>query len=323
MQSQLKDLQRSVGVTFCYVTHDQGEAFSMSDRVAVMNLGLLEQLGTPEDIYHRPASAFVADFVGTANRFPGRIESGGSGVYSVAIDGIGTRGVPGPDGLATGAEVIVVVRPENLALGDRRPTRRRELSATVVDAAFLGAERTVRLNSPTLGDLTASARGAGAGPGAWLEGRAVVVGRACLADPRVGGPESRESPRLTHSRSRVQGVPGAAVSPASSSAATISREPGVVGDASPTRLSNRTRWIGGVRRGVFSIGVARFGCAAAEACMGGRARESQLRPDPREQPGAVPEQALAAIRVSDSLLQSFSSQPAQLSRAVFRIYTGV
>ena len=57
MQSQLKDLQRSVGVTFCYVTHDQGEAFSMSDRVAVMNLGLLEQVGTPEDIYHRPASA--------------------------------------------------------------------------------------------------------------------------------------------------------------------------------------------------------------------------------------------------------------------------
>ena len=99
MQTQLKDLQRSVGVTFCYVTHDQGEAFSMSDRVAVMNLGLLEQVGTPEDVYHRPASVFVADFVGTANRFPGRIESGDSGVYSVAIDGIGTRGVPGPAGL--------------------------------------------------------------------------------------------------------------------------------------------------------------------------------------------------------------------------------
>ncbi len=76
MQSQLKDLQRTVGVTFCYVTHDQGEAFSMSDRVAVMNQGLLEQVGTPEDIYHRPASVFVADFVGTANRFPGQVESG-------------------------------------------------------------------------------------------------------------------------------------------------------------------------------------------------------------------------------------------------------
>ena len=74
MQTQLKDLQRGVGVTFCYVTHDQGEAFSMSDRVAVMNLGLLEQVGTPEDVYHRPRPLFVADFVGKANRFQGRIE---------------------------------------------------------------------------------------------------------------------------------------------------------------------------------------------------------------------------------------------------------
>ena len=102
MQSQLKDLQRAVGVTFCYVTHDQGEAFSMSDRVAVMNHGLLEQVGTPEDIYHRPAS-----------RVRGRLRRHGqpvhrqdrerprAGAYSVAIDGgVGTRGVPGPDGLA-------------------------------------------------------------------------------------------------------------------------------------------------------------------------------------------------------------------------------
>ena len=102
MQSQLKDLQRSVGMTFCYVTHDQGEAFSMSDRVAVMNHGVLEQVGTPEDIYHRPASAFVADFVGTANRFTGRVEGADAGRYRVAIDGIGTRSVRGPDGLPHG-----------------------------------------------------------------------------------------------------------------------------------------------------------------------------------------------------------------------------
>ena len=163
MQTQLKDLQRSVGVTFCYVTHDQGEAFSMSDRIAVMNLGLLEQLGTPEEIYHRPASQFVADFVGTANQFQGRIESGSDGVYSVAIDGVGTRGVPGPAGLAAGARVSVVVRPENLIL-EPRPDGGNGLAATVVDTAFLGAERTVRLNSAVLGDLTSSARGAGRAP---------------------------------------------------------------------------------------------------------------------------------------------------------------
>ena len=65
MQTQLKDLQRSVGVTFCYVTHDQGEAFSMSDRVAVMNHGVLEQVGTPEELYERPANRFVAGFIGS------------------------------------------------------------------------------------------------------------------------------------------------------------------------------------------------------------------------------------------------------------------
>jgi len=103
MQTQLKDLQRSVGVTFCYVTHDQGEAFSMSDRVAVMNHGLLEQVGTPEEIYHRPASSFVADFVGTANRFAGRVEGVEADRYAVAIDGIGRRTARGPAGLESGA----------------------------------------------------------------------------------------------------------------------------------------------------------------------------------------------------------------------------
>jgi spermidine/putrescine transport system ATP-binding protein len=164
MQSQLKDLQRTVGVTFCYVTHDQGEAFSMSDRIAVMNLGLLEQLGTPEEIYHRPASQFVADFVGTTNQFHGTIESGADGVYSVAIGGVGTRGVPGPAGLGSGSNVSVVVRPENLTIVDRPASGGNGLAATVVDSAFLGAERTVRLNSASLGDLTSSARGAGPAP---------------------------------------------------------------------------------------------------------------------------------------------------------------
>jgi spermidine/putrescine transport system ATP-binding protein len=162
MQNELKDLQRGVGVTFCYVTHDQGEAFSMSDRVAVMNLGLLEQVGTPEDVYHRPASLFVADFVGKANRFHGRVESGGPGTYTVAIEGIGQRRVPGPDGLAPGAEVAVVVRPENLRLA---PAQDGDgVAASVVDAAFLGAVRTVRLQSSRLGELTAAAGGAAGAP---------------------------------------------------------------------------------------------------------------------------------------------------------------
>ena len=101
MQSQLKDLQRSVGVTFCYVTHDQGEAFSMSDRVAVMNLGLLEQLGTPEDIYHRPAHAVR----GRLRRQGQPLPRAGRERRTGRLLGRHRRrrhsaGVPGPDGLA-------------------------------------------------------------------------------------------------------------------------------------------------------------------------------------------------------------------------------
>jgi spermidine/putrescine transport system ATP-binding protein len=163
MQTQLKDLQRSVGVTFCYVTHDQGEAFSMSDRVAVMNHGVLEQVGTPEEIYHRPASSFVANFVGTANRFAGRVEGVQADRYAVAIDGIGLRTAGGPAGLAAGTAVLVLVRPENLRLGEHSGNG-GAVDASVVDTAFLGAERTVRLHSPVLGELTATARGSGEAP---------------------------------------------------------------------------------------------------------------------------------------------------------------
>jgi putative spermidine/putrescine transport system ATP-binding protein len=73
MQRELKELQRSLGITFIFVTHDQGEALGMSDRVAVFNQGRIEQLGTPDDIYDQPASAFVATFVGSANVVDGAL----------------------------------------------------------------------------------------------------------------------------------------------------------------------------------------------------------------------------------------------------------
>ncbi len=155
LQTQLKDLHRAVGVTFCYVTHDQGEAFSMSDRVAVMNDGVLEQVGAPEEVYRRPQTAFVADFVGASNRLGGRILSvDGPGRYQVEIDGLGARRVAGPDGLSAGTPVLVVVRPEELTLGGEG------FRATVIDVAFLGAQRTVRLHAENVGDLVAITPGA-------------------------------------------------------------------------------------------------------------------------------------------------------------------
>ena len=75
MQIELKRIQREVGITFIFVTHDQEEALTMSDRIAVMSAGRVEQVGTPEEIYHSPATVFVAGFIGTANLLPATVES--------------------------------------------------------------------------------------------------------------------------------------------------------------------------------------------------------------------------------------------------------
>jgi putative spermidine/putrescine transport system ATP-binding protein len=86
MQVELKEIQRAVGVTFVFVTHDQEEALTMSDRIAVFHRGRIEQVGTPSEVYERPASAFVAGFVGTSNLLAGEVAEavlGRGGVYSV------------------------------------------------------------------------------------------------------------------------------------------------------------------------------------------------------------------------------------------------
>ena len=160
MQAQLKDLQREVGITFIYVTHDQEEAFSMSDRVAVMDHGLLEQVGRPEDVYRRPMTQFVASFVGLANQLAGRIAgTAPGGRYEVDLDHLGRRLVHGPPGLAGGTPVSVVVRPEDLRLTPAADTQSGPAAATVVDVAFLGAHRTVRLDAGALGHLVAIGQG--------------------------------------------------------------------------------------------------------------------------------------------------------------------
>jgi spermidine/putrescine transport system ATP-binding protein len=118
LQVELKRVQVEVGITFVYVTHDQEEALALSDRIAVMNGGRIEQLGTPEELYDRPATRFVADFIGTTNLLAGT-------VVSVAGDGAvleleaGGRCVVGADGLAPGAAVEIAVRPEALELVPR------------------------------------------------------------------------------------------------------------------------------------------------------------------------------------------------------------
>ncbi len=89
MRVELRDLQRRLGVTSVYVTHDQEEALAISDRVVVMNVGGIEQIGTPEDIYNRPKTRFVADFVGSANLIAGKLRGGTSGPGRVGFDAVG------------------------------------------------------------------------------------------------------------------------------------------------------------------------------------------------------------------------------------------
>jgi spermidine/putrescine transport system ATP-binding protein len=116
MQLELKNLQHQVGITFIYVTHDQEEALTMSDRIAVMNQGRLEQLGTPEEIYEYPKTRFVADFIGISNFFKGKITGNAGQELEVETeDGLIVR-LPKKDHLKIGEKVHFSVRPEKIWL---------------------------------------------------------------------------------------------------------------------------------------------------------------------------------------------------------------
>ena len=116
MRSELRVIQKQIGITTLFVTHDQVEALSMSDRVAVMNSGRLEQVGNPQEVYHDPVSAFVADFIGGANMFEGiveAIEPDGSAVLRTDIGKILGRGLPG---LAVGPAAVASIHLEDVVL---------------------------------------------------------------------------------------------------------------------------------------------------------------------------------------------------------------
>ncbi len=117
LQVELKQIQREVGITFVYVTHDQEEALTMSDRLAVMNEGEIEQIGTPEDIYERPKTPFVADFIGVSNLLEARVVGrDGDRLAARLADGTELTGEAAVPGLAIEADCFVMIRPEKLGL---------------------------------------------------------------------------------------------------------------------------------------------------------------------------------------------------------------
>src|SRR6476661_7848010 len=165
MQHELKRIQHDLGTTFVYVTHDQEEALAMSDRIAVMDSGRVEQIGTPREVYEQPATPFVADFIGSLNAIEIRVDEV---VGGYAIARLGERDrivVPVEAGTGSGAELRIAVRPEHVEFvgSDENGSR---LAGTVADIVYLGMYTQFHVDT-------------GAGR--------VVSHR--LADRSVGGPE--------------------------------------------------------------------------------------------------------------------------------------
>lgn len=150
MQIELKRIQREVGITFIFVTHDQHEALTMSDRIAVMSRGRVEQIGTPEEIYGKPGSVFVAGFIGSANLLPGAV----AGPGSVQLDAGARVNVPSAPG-STGDPVTVMIRPERLNAATQA-IEGRSVAGIINDVIFEGSSIRLIVHLPDRTELMAT-----------------------------------------------------------------------------------------------------------------------------------------------------------------------
>ncbi len=139
LQSELVVLQKKFGITFVYVTHDQQEALNMSDRVAIMNQGKIEQMGTPLEVYEFPKTFFVANFVGTIHALPGRVTHRNGSSFQVDIDSLGEFKCEGSD-YSGGDHGRLCLRPEKLKLQTKRPTNTQEnfIEGVISTITYLG-----------------------------------------------------------------------------------------------------------------------------------------------------------------------------------------
>jgi spermidine/putrescine transport system ATP-binding protein len=142
LQIELKRIQQDIGITFIYVTHDQEEALTMSDRIAVMNRGIVEQVAEPLEVYERPSTTFVAGFIGVSNLMPGVVRSLSNGNASVELQA-GVTVEAAANGLGTGEQCHAVVRPEKLFVSKRGEAspggeRRQSVEGVVESSVYLG-----------------------------------------------------------------------------------------------------------------------------------------------------------------------------------------
>jgi putative spermidine/putrescine transport system ATP-binding protein len=141
LRAEIRQIQRQLGITTVYVTHDQEEALSLSDRIVVMNEGRIEQVGTPFEVYNFPTTSFVASFVGTLNSLPGRVIDAPTG--RLAVGGGEIRSAT-PVTRVNGDQVLIAIRPEMISLGEGGEGE-NQLPAFIDDVSFLGAVVRIRV----------------------------------------------------------------------------------------------------------------------------------------------------------------------------------
>jgi spermidine/putrescine transport system ATP-binding protein len=147
MQLELKALQQQLGITFVYVTHDQEEALTMSDRIAVMSQGRVRQVGPAVEIYERPTSRFVADFIGESNFLEGRVKSieGNRAIVTIAAWGMDLAGLRTAD-VGVGDTVAISIRPEKIQISEAPDARQNCLEGTVTTSTYIGSDTHIYLD---------------------------------------------------------------------------------------------------------------------------------------------------------------------------------
>jgi len=147
MQLDIRDLHRRLGLTIVFVTHDQSEALTMSDRVAVFNKGKIEQIGTPRQVYDQPATRFVAEFIGETNLVEGVVERVSGGEALVKLPS-GATLCAVADSAVAGQTVHLSIRPERIDLSDSRRPGGNSLETEVTDSVYQGDHLRVQLKNP-------------------------------------------------------------------------------------------------------------------------------------------------------------------------------
>ncbi len=160
MQYEIKHIHENLGVTVIYVTHDQSEALTMADRIAVFNDGVIQQLSTPDELYEKPANSFVAQFIGENNRLNGTVRKIDGNVCMVELDGGGTVKAEKVNVGGVGARATLSIRPERIELAPKKGSMTNNLPARIEELIYLGDHIRVRMSVARTDEFVVKVRNA-------------------------------------------------------------------------------------------------------------------------------------------------------------------